>query len=64
MVITGLGSGNEVEEPTPVEALWEALALHEASFLEDLVRKEKAIRGHQLDPGMMGPTGQQLLEDA
>ena len=64
MVLAGLGPGHEVEEPTSVEALGEAFALHEALLLEDSIREEKAIRGHQFDPGMMRPPGQQLLENA
>ena len=48
--------------PTPVKALGESFSIHQAPLLEHPVRIEETVCCHQLDPGMVGPTGEQLLE--
>ena len=54
----------EVQQAPHVVALREALAVHEAPALELVVRVEEPVGGHEVDPGVVGPAGEQGLQHA
>ena len=54
----------ELQQPSGVVALREALAIHEAAVFEHLVGVQEAVGRHQVDLGMVGPPRQQCLEDS
>ena len=56
--------GEEVQQPRGVEALGEALAVHELALLELGVGKQEAVGRDQVDARMIGPAREQRLEDA
>ena len=61
---SSLGPGDEFEEGSAVVALGEALSVHQPSLLQHRVGIEEPVGGHQLDPRVLGPSGEELLENA
>ena len=54
----------ERQQAARVVALREALARHQPAGVEDGVGMEEAVRGDEVDVGMVRPAGEQRLEDA
>ena len=54
----------ELQQAAGVVALREALAVHHAAFVEHLVGIQEAVGGDEVDLRMVGPAGQQRLQDA
>ena len=61
---TRLHLEDEVDQGANVETLGEALALHEAPFLQDGVGVEEAVGGHEVHLGVVRPAREQLAQDA
>ena len=58
----GLHVGDEAGQRPPVVGLGEALARHQPAALELGVGQQEAVGGDQLDPRVLGPAGQQRLQ--
>ena len=54
----------EGEQTPGVVALGEPLALHQPALEQHRVRVQEAVRRDEVDPGMIGPAGEERLEDA
>ena len=54
----------EPQQASRVVALRKPLAVHDAALLQHRVRVEEAVGRHQIDLRMVGPAGQQRLQDA
>ena len=59
-----LDVAQERQQALGVVALGEALALHQPARLEHLVRVQEAVGGDQVDLRVVGPAGEQRLQDA
>ena len=63
MSLAALDPGDELEQRPPVVTLREALPFQKAAFLENLVWVKKAVRSHEVYPGVIGPASQKRLEN-
>ena len=59
-----LDLAEEAQQPLGVVALGESLAVHDVALEQDPVGVQEAVGRHEVDLRMVGPTGQQRLEDA
>ena len=63
MLVSGLGPGDELEQSPAVIGLRETLPIENPPLLQNSIGIQEAVGGHQIHLGMLGPAGEERLQD-